>query len=703
MPKGLETRRSKWRRMDGRRPLVSIGLPVFNGEAYLEEAIRSVLGQSLDDLELVISDNASTDQTAEICRDWAATDRRVRCVRNATNLGAAPNYNRTFTESRGRYFKWLAHDDRLRPGYLAATVPVLEADPGVVLCNTTVDYIDEHGTVIGRYRSPLGLAAAGLPSERFAALVLRSHSCVDFFGTIRRSALEGSLLHGSFHGADRALLAQLALRGRMVQLEPALVEMREHPHRYTRLKRSGAERHAWHRAGSTRRPVPSLELHRTYRRLVASEPLPEAERRACRRVLARWWLVNWNALRVTADLVDTLAPGFVGWTERAKTRLFGAAPGHFVGLTARPPAPPSRPVTARGARAQGLGARFADCAPIFVVGAPRSGTSLLARMLDAHPAIGLADELCFFDIVLGARSQVPELDRPERIEHFLELLPRMDHVRYWADGEALIAAAAERLRADPAPSYARFYRHLMEARAAAVGARRFGEKTPWNVRHLDALEALFPDARFVHIVRDPRAVVASKRKLPRTSTDVLTNAVKWSIDVAAAGRYLDGSSERAARLLEIRYEDLIRTPERVLRGVCDFLGEPFDAAMLAYAELGAPAFRDQPYREGVLRPLFDSSLEAWRRDLSPAQVWLVQRLTRAGMARYGYPAEPVPLRALAGLPPQALREVLAWLRFKREETRRLAAEPEIRFRARALPLYQLLLDLLRHRGPDGYL
>jgi len=145
-----------------------------------------------------------------------------------------------FAESCGRYFKWLAHDDRLRPEYLAATVAVLEADPSVVLCNTTVDYIDGRGVLIGQYRSPLGLAAAERPSERFAALVLHSHSCVDFFGTIRRSALEGSLLHGPFHGADRALLAQLALRGRMVQLEQALVEMREHPDRYTRRQRSGS-------------------------------------------------------------------------------------------------------------------------------------------------------------------------------------------------------------------------------------------------------------------------------------------------------------------------------------------------------------------------------------------------------------------------------------------------------------------------------
>src|SRR5512147_185345 len=115
--------------------LVSIGLPVYNGENFLEAAVRSVLSQSLDDLQLVISDNASTDRTAEICRDYAAADPRVVYLRNETNLGAAPNYNRTFHESTGRYFKWLAHDDQMGPQYLERTVGALEARPEAVLCN----------------------------------------------------------------------------------------------------------------------------------------------------------------------------------------------------------------------------------------------------------------------------------------------------------------------------------------------------------------------------------------------------------------------------------------------------------------------------------------------------------------------------------------------------------------------------------------
>ena len=132
---------------------VSIGLPVFNGENFLESAIRSVLEQSFDDLELVISDNASTDRTETIARDFAASDRRVRYHRNARNLGAAPNYNRTVELATGALFKWLSHDDRLLPGYLEATVAARpELDEGrdvAALLRATLRDVGMAGSVRG--------------------------------------------------------------------------------------------------------------------------------------------------------------------------------------------------------------------------------------------------------------------------------------------------------------------------------------------------------------------------------------------------------------------------------------------------------------------------------------------------------------------------------------------------------------------------
>ncbi len=317
-------------------PLVSVGVPVFNGEAFLEDAIRSVLAQTLDDLELILCDNASQDRTAEICSDYAARDPRVRYFRNSRNLGAAANYNLAFSHARGRYFKWLAHDDRMLPSFLTKTYRVLEERSDAVLCNTVISYIDAAGTRLGLYDSKLAGADALAPSERFAWMVLRSHTCVDFFGLIRRRALQDSLLHGSFHGADRALLAQLALRGRMIQLPAPLLAMREHPNRYTRLQQRSADRASWHdSAQGGKASFPTWRLYGEYLKLVRREALTPTERSRCYTVLARWWGYNWNAARAAVDIVAVAAPNAPARAERLKIRLFGAAPGHLLAARRR--------------------------------------------------------------------------------------------------------------------------------------------------------------------------------------------------------------------------------------------------------------------------------------------------------------------------------------------------------------------------------
>ena len=306
----------------------SVGIPVYNGENYLEEAIRSVLAQSLDDLELVICDNASTDRTAQICSDYAASDRRVVYLRNERNLGAIPNYNRVFDEARGRYFKWLAHDDRIKPRYMEATVAALEANPFAVLCNTVVEYIGGRGEHRGLYRTSLADADSPRAATRLGAMIIQSHSCVDFFATFRRDAWAGEKLL-SFHGEDRVFLAAMALKGLMLQLPEPLVEMREHEDRYTRRVRDAKERLAWHdtsrRGGVT---LPTFRLFAEYAKLVSAAGLAPAERLACRGVLAQWWFRNWNLPRAAVDVAALAAPRAVALAEDVKNRFFGRGAGH---------------------------------------------------------------------------------------------------------------------------------------------------------------------------------------------------------------------------------------------------------------------------------------------------------------------------------------------------------------------------------------
>ncbi len=228
----------------GDRPLVSVALPVYNGENYLEEAIHCILDQSFTDLELILCDNASTDRTEEICRAAAEADERVRYSRSETNLGAAPNFNRAFDLARGKYFKWAAHDDLCKPDFLARCVEILESQVDAVLCHTDVEWIDEKGTFLRHYDPDLPEIGSESRVARFRNLVLSDHYCIDIFGLIRHSALVGTPLIGSYIGSDRVLLAELGLKGKFYRVLEPLFQSRDHQERSIRSMKI-RERGAW--------------------------------------------------------------------------------------------------------------------------------------------------------------------------------------------------------------------------------------------------------------------------------------------------------------------------------------------------------------------------------------------------------------------------------------------------------------------------
>jgi glycosyltransferase involved in cell wall biosynthesis len=116
--------------MNNRIPAVSIGMPVYNGAKYIREALDSLLAQSFTDFELIISDNASTDATTEICQEYAKKDGRIRYILQTENIGPTANFQLVLSEGQGRYFMWAAHDDRWSSNFLELTVAVLENDLG---------------------------------------------------------------------------------------------------------------------------------------------------------------------------------------------------------------------------------------------------------------------------------------------------------------------------------------------------------------------------------------------------------------------------------------------------------------------------------------------------------------------------------------------------------------------------------------------
>ncbi|MEM9128176.1 MAG: glycosyltransferase family 2 protein [Pseudomonadota bacterium] len=225
-------------------PKVSLGLPVYNGEEFVGHAIDSLLNQTYEDFEIIICDNASTDATQAICQAAAEKDSRIQYHRNETNLGAAPNFNRTFDLSSGAYFKWVAHDDLLEPRYLEECVKVLDTQSDVAACHSFTAIIDENGTKVCPYTLEDGEFDHQDPVKRYVAGIRDRHFCISIFALIRRSALEHTDKIGSYVGSDRNLIAEIALQGRIVHVPKVLFLSRDHQSRSTRAMRL-EERGEW--------------------------------------------------------------------------------------------------------------------------------------------------------------------------------------------------------------------------------------------------------------------------------------------------------------------------------------------------------------------------------------------------------------------------------------------------------------------------
>lgn len=225
-------------------PRVSIGLPVWNGEKFIRSALDSILQQDYTDFELIISDNASTDATPDICREYAAKDPRIRYHRNEKNIGASGNYNRVFELARGEFFKWISHDDECAPSFLRRCMETFEkGSVEVVLVCSRNQKIDETGRVM--HVSGLEMKFSTRPSRRLASLIGRRDFPHPLWGLIRSKALRRTRLMGVVR-ADEILLAELALLGNFVEIPEELQRWRVHPQNAMKVHRTSRQLILWH-------------------------------------------------------------------------------------------------------------------------------------------------------------------------------------------------------------------------------------------------------------------------------------------------------------------------------------------------------------------------------------------------------------------------------------------------------------------------
>jgi len=208
-------------------------MPLYNAERHLAEALDSLLAQDYEDIELIISDNASSDGTEAICRAYAARDKRITYHRADVNHGAVWNFNRVFELSRGDYFMWAAHDDTRAPTFVSACVSALDAHSEAVLCGTKVGFIDQDSNPV----APWFELAPPLGQTRRARLsaIARARFWLDFYGLIRRSALVQTRRAQPVWGFDVAVALELCMLGEVLLVPETLFHYRVNRRKTTEL------------------------------------------------------------------------------------------------------------------------------------------------------------------------------------------------------------------------------------------------------------------------------------------------------------------------------------------------------------------------------------------------------------------------------------------------------------------------------------
>lgn len=208
-------------------PRVSIGMPVYNGERFIRQSIESLLAQTFGDFEFVITDNASTDGTEAICREYVAKDKRVRYVRNQRNLGGPGNFRRVFELCSGEYHKWSTADDFWDPTVIEKSVAILDREPDVILCYPKSGLTDQYGRLIEHYEDHLHLQDPS-PCARFIKVVEETRLCHAHLGVIRRDAMGRTSLIGGELASDIRFLAELSLYGKFFVIPEYLFFRRFH-------------------------------------------------------------------------------------------------------------------------------------------------------------------------------------------------------------------------------------------------------------------------------------------------------------------------------------------------------------------------------------------------------------------------------------------------------------------------------------------
>ena len=276
-------------------------------------------------------------------------------------------------------------------------------------------------------------------------------------------------------------------------------------------------------------------------------------------------------------------------------------------------------------------------APIFIVGANRSGTTLLRLMLNAHSRIAVPEEIVYFKSVSAGlpiedwqSTDLSPSDYEAFVDEVLDANPTLLR--------ELDRATVKTALLKPAPyDLRRPYAGLLAAWARAQGKPRWGEKTPGNLFFVDVLLEMFPDARFIHLVRDPRAGVASMQRVDFFPNSVFFNAMSRAKHHRVARRM--ASLVPADQWTTVRYEDLVSDAPRELETLCRFIGEPFETQMLRFHRSSSTYMKAEAassFNAAATRPVTTAMTEKWKDQLSARDTAIIETICQDEMTAHGY-------------------------------------------------------------------
>lgn len=296
-------------------PTISIGLPVYNGERYLAGTIAQLLAQDFEDFELIIVNNASTDSTDEICRAFAQQDRRIRYYVNPSNIGASPNWNRTFQLARGEFFKWAMHDDDCHPSLLRLCLePHRNGPSNTALVFPRANIIDGEGKTKFTLDEPVASTSAH-PHKRLAKVLHHIGYANALWGVIRSDMLRRARPAGSIE-ADLVLVVDLSLQGLLVQIPDVLYGLRRHERNATEINHTERALMTWYNPADAKKRILLPHWDRVfleYFKCIQNAPLSSRERVLCGLTLLRvgYWrrFLRWTGpLRYRIGLSRTYRP-----------------------------------------------------------------------------------------------------------------------------------------------------------------------------------------------------------------------------------------------------------------------------------------------------------------------------------------------------------------------------------------------------------